>query len=274
LLSIFDHRLGPLHKLAHGELSPSDKLVLDGGMALDAAVLSPLTLPALLNYILCPPSSASPTTLLLCSTRESFLLALSRALQKQDGPDAEGFERLIAPALHNLLTARHVNVVFCASVQTLLAQLTAYGGSGAARKTRTGLDGLEEKETLVLVNPLALHAPTPSFSAQGLSRTFAAAVDNAVRVGAKLRVVECLGMQEHSGYHEEEEEADVAMRDGEESNPEVEADPWEQEVPILNLSARRFGSGSRERSWAGRTVKVNRVAGRWFRFQRLKAEGG
>lgn len=249
-------------------------------MALEATVLYPLTLPALLNHILNAQSSVAPTTLIVCSSRESFLSALSYALKEEDGGDvegAEGFERLMAPALHNLIAARHVNITFCDSVQVLLAQLTAYEGRESAGKARPGLDGLKEKETLVLVNPLALHAGTPSFSAQGLSRMFAAAAETTVRVGAKLRVVECLGMQKDPGYHDEEEGNDILMREGgeeeEASNTEVEENPWEQEVPILNLSARRFGTGSGERSWAGRTVKVNTVAGRWFRFQRLDVDG-
>jgi len=52
------------------------------------------------------------------------------------------------------------------------------------------------------------------------------------------------------------------------SQAEVEEeDPWEQDVAILNVSARKFGSGSNDRAWAGRTIKVKRVAGRWFRFK-------
>jgi hypothetical protein len=59
--------------------------------------------------------------------------------------------------------------------------------------------------------------------------------------------------------------------DHEELSAETQTqDPWEQEVSILNVSARRFGSGSGERAWAGRTVKVKRIAARWFRFHNLE----
>lgn len=236
-------------------------------------VLYPLTLPALLNHILTSQSSTTASTaLIICSDRDTFLQALVHSLQKQDSRHvADDLLQLIAPTLHNLVTARHVNVAFCASVQALLAYLTAYVGfdSGASN------GGKKEKETLVLVNPLSLHAPTPSFSAQGLSRTFAAATEAASRVGAKLVLVECLGMQRRGDYHDEENESEAAMSDGEEdTHVEVDENPWEQEVPILNVSVRRFGSAGGERSWAGRSVKVNRIAGRWFHFQNVRMDDG
>lgn len=228
-------------------------------------VLYQLTLPALLNHILTR-SKPTPTTLIVCSSRESFLHHLSRSLPREGDRDAESLQKLIAPTLRNLAAARHVNVTFCASVQALLAYLSAYKPAHEHGELPAGM-------TLVLLNLLSLHAPTPSFSAQGLSRSFAAAIECALRVDARLVLVEGSSIPRDCGDHEEQ---DVVMEDAEEGGRDgiEELDPWEQEVPILNVSARRYTTGSGERPWAGRTVKVSRIAGRWFRFSRVKSDGG
>lgn len=238
-------------------------------------VLAPLTLPMLLNYILLTQQDQSgpTTTLIICSSREAFLQNLSHSLQNQDKHKADSLQELTIPTLHNLFTARHVRVAFCSSVQTLLVCLTA-GRTGA----KHGIGERQGEQRLVLVNPLSLHAPTSSFSAQGLSRTFAAAVEAAVRVDAKLLMVECVGRwretREEDG-EEEEEQVDAMIRGGDRDRDRddraeaEEEDPWEQEVSILNVSTRKFASGSSDRVWAGRSIKVRRIAGRWFRFDTI-----
>ena len=233
-------------------------------MASLPAVLSPLTLPALLGYILTSQPSISATTLVICSSREGFLQKLSHPIAHQNGGVTGNLEQLAIPTLYNLSTARNIRIAFCASVQSLLAYLTAYG---RARVSHGNVGG-EGEERFVLVNPLSLHAPTSSFSAQGLSRTFAAAVEMALRTGAKLQMVECVDERRDIARDEDGEDVDALMRsedgDGED---QAEEDPWEQDVAILNVSARRFGSGGSDRAWAGRTIKVKRIASRWFRFQ-------
>jgi hypothetical protein len=227
-------------------------------------VLHPLTLPGLLHYILTTQTGTCPTLLIVCSSRDLFLQDLASSLQQDDAEDATNLEELVAPTLHSLLTTRYVKLAFCASVQTLLAYLTCYGRPGSGLVGDAG-----GSQRVVLVNPLALHAPTPFFSAQGLSRTFATVAEVALKNGITLHIVECQGKHEHRDGHYEE---DADIEDGHEetqAEPEVQ-DPWEQEVSILNVSARRFGSGTGERAWAGRTVKAKRVAGRWFRFHKLE----
>jgi hypothetical protein len=242
-------------------------------MASMPTVLAPLPLPALLTYIVNTQSGTASTTLIVCSSRDAFVQSLSRSMhqQLQHGQEAARLEHLTVPTLHNLFTTRHIHMAFCASVQALQAYLATHGRAGTkhASSQRTGED------RLVLVNPLSLHAPTPSFSAQGLSRTFAAAVETAARVGARLQMVECLGAaatrQETARYDADDDEVDALLEGGDRrSQAEVEEDdPWEQHVSILNVSARRFASGSGDRAWAGRTIKVKRIAGRWFRFDEL-----
>jgi hypothetical protein len=173
-------------------------------------------------------------------------------------------EQLIEPTLRNLLMARHVDLTFCASVPALLAYLSAY--SGPAQKSWQRHQA--GTATLVLVNTLSLHEPAPSFSAQGLSRTFAAAVETAIRVGAKLIMAETTDNQLHGATQIDDETLDVPMQDAREEDIDVSntLGPWDQDVPIMNNSTRRFARRSGEQSWAGRTVKVSRVAARWFRF--------
>lgn len=227
-------------------------------------VLHPLTLLGFLRYVLTTQSSTSPTLLVICSSQESFLEYLATSLRQSCGePATDELERLLAPSLHNLFTSRHVRLAFCPSVQALLAYLTAYGHTAAEPIAET-----KSKERVVLVNPLALHAPTPSFSAQGLSRCFATAADAALNTGVQLHIVECEGNYDTSAAPAEE---DVEIDTEHETRREaIIGDPWEQEVSILNVSARRFGSGSSGKAWAGRTVKVKRIASRWFHFDQLE----
>jgi len=224
-------------------------------MSLPPTVLPPLTLPALLDHVLTdpPPSAAAPTTLVICARRDVFL----HDLQRHYAASTTKLQALVTPTLSRLAATQHVQLAFCPSVQSLLAYLTAYGqprvdGASAAAQPRP---------RLFLVNPLALHAPTTSFSAQGLSRTFAAAVEAALVRGAVLAMVECRGPQPMVGDRGAQEDADADPT----PNLDGDADPWGQEVSMLNVSARRYGSGS-ERAWAGRTVTAKRVAATWFHF--------
>lgn len=237
-------------------------------MSVAPAVLFPLTLAGLLHYLLSTQSETVPTKLIVCSSRDTFLEHLSDSLRQHGGADeADRLEALVTPTLFNLFTSRHIRLVFCASVQALLVYLTAYSRPGTRH-----VGNSEGRERLVLVNPLALHASTSAYSAQGLSRTFATAAETASRTGAMLRVVECKGVRRKVDDHDEDTTMEEDAVEGPptiQEDEEEEKDPWDQELSILNVSARRFGSGSRDRAWAGRTVKAKRIAGRWFLFHQL-----
>jgi hypothetical protein len=225
------------------------------GMARDMhahmAVLPPLTLPALLDHVLASQSSSSSTTLLVCCPRDAFVRHLAAHA---------AHARLLAPTLDNLLSTRRVTLAFCPSVQALLAYLAVYDRPGYIH-----VDESDGRERLVLVNPLALHAHTPAFSAQGLSRTFAAAADTATRTGALLQLVECLGQLGVSGQDMGDDVGDDMDIDVGMDTTHGE-DPWEQQVSILNVSAPRFGSAADQAALAGRTVTARAIASRWFRF--------
>lgn len=89
-----------------------------------------------------------------------------------------------------------------------------------------------------------LHRSTAEHSAQGLSRSLAAAVETAKFNGQRLVLAESAAL-----------------------NGEVEYDgignPWKEQVPLLSGSVR---FGGEDRVWAGKTVEVERVVARWCRF--------
>jgi hypothetical protein len=237
-------------------------------MSIPRTVLYPLSLVALFHHILTTQSGTVSTTLIVCSSRDVFLQHLLHSLQHARGENEQGnVQDMVSPSLHNLLATRHIKLAFCTSVQALLAYLTAYGQDQPVPSVEGG-----ERARVVIVNPLALHASTLSFSAQGLSRTFAAATETALKANAILHIVECHSEGRRLDHEAEGEDADMS-NEGNDANDHGTAhgaeDPWDQEVAVLNVSARRFGSNSGERAWAGRTVKAKRIAARWFRFQKL-----
>jgi hypothetical protein len=238
-------------------------------MAISPTVIYPLTLAGLLHYILTTQAGTASTLLIVCSSRDTFLRQLAQSLQEHQGVGEDNYMRdVVSPSLHNLLTARHIKLAFCASVQALLAYLTIHGQTGSVHSDEHGL-----RPRMVLVNPLALHASTLSFSAQGLSRSFAAATETALQLGAVLQVVECPGEGTTAEPPADGEDFEMQIEDRESHNDtNTEQDPWEQELSILNVSARRFGSNSGESGWAGRTVKAKRIAARWFQFHKLDNE--
>jgi hypothetical protein len=236
-------------------------------MSIPPTVLYPLTLVALFHHILATQSGTVSTTLVVCTSRDVFLQHLLHSLEHARSENEQGnVQDIISPSLHNLLTARHIKLAFCTSVQALLAHLTAHGPDRPVSSVEGG-----ERARIVIVNPLALHASTLSFSAQGLSRIFAAATETALKANAILHIVECHG-EGRTFNHQVEGDADMSCEgndEGDHDTTQREEDPWDQEVAVLNVSARRFGSNSNERAWAGRTVKAKRIAARWFQFQKL-----
>ncbi|KAF2451279.1 hypothetical protein P171DRAFT_425798 [Karstenula rhodostoma CBS 690.94] len=244
-------------------------------MGAPPTVIYPFTLPSLLQHILTTQTDTLCTTLIVCSSRDAFLQTLVSAVQHQEGQEQtrDKLLQLATPTLHHLFTARHVKVTFCASVQTLLAYLASLKFSAAPNAGKVARSEREANTSarIVLANPLSLHATAPSFSAQGLSRTFAAAVETSLRVDAQLVLAESQGawMQPillHESENAENDHDESGEGGGRESSV---LDPWEQHVSILNVSAKKFGSGTNDRAWAGRTVKVKRIAARWFRFHKL-----
>ncbi len=93
----------------------------------------------------------------------------------------------------------------------------------------------------------SLHRSTAEHSAQGLSRSLATAVETAKLNGQRLVLAESRRLSEDVEYE----------------GPGSERDPWKEQVPLLSGSVR---FGGEDRVWAGKTVEVRRVVGRWCRF--------
>lgn len=166
---------------------------------------------------------------------------------------------LAIPTIYQIFTSRTVNVTFCETLAQLQAQLAVYG----IRRTEHGHDSGNHEgrdvPTLALLNALHLHRGTASFSAQGLSRTLASAVEAAHRSRQKLMLVE------YPSHVPVTTDEDMDAEDGDEEMldtiEEQKKDIWEEQLAILNVTTKSFGAG--ERGWVGRTVKVRRVVERW-----------
>lgn len=195
----------------------------------------------------------TPSTLVVCSTKAAFLEALQTEPENsQDGQTAINPRRLWqTPTLRLLSTSRTLKLAFCPDITHLRAYLATYSITVAKRAAEQD-DALRlhsAQPILAILNPIELHRPTSAFSAQGLNRTFAVAVEAAHQTGSKLVMAEVAKME----ATELEEQLQTARQD-----PFF---PWNEQVPILNVTTKRLGELS-----VGRTVKIRSVAERWCTF--------
>ncbi|KAL5002061.1 hypothetical protein BDV10DRAFT_130039 [Aspergillus recurvatus] len=176
--------------------------------------------------------------LIVCAARETFLEQLLAAVHLHS--TAPGNHELLAKRLGLLSMSRKVKTVFCPTLEHLRAYLsTGVDGQLLATDRRE-----ESRPFLAILNPLALHRSTREFSGQGLSRTFASAVEVSSRTNMDLFLCEC--------------------RDAlDPNNTDTGEALWYTEVPLLSNS---LCSGSEGNYWTGRMVPVKRVVQRWFRF--------
>ncbi|KAM3424361.1 hypothetical protein BST61_g11101 [Cercospora zeina] len=194
---------------------------------------------------------APPSTLIVCCSKEDFLMTFKEppatSSRSMDGLD----DWLQIPTLRLLSTSRTLKVAFCTDITHLRAYLAVYGVNVAkrARETDTALRRKDAQPILAILNPLELHRPTSAFSAQGLNRTFSNAVEAAHSTNSKLILAERQSQPEHIG----DSHANIQQ-----------ASPWDEELPILNVTTKRLGDLS-----VGRTVKAQTVAQRWFKLTDL-----
>jgi hypothetical protein len=242
-------------------------------------ILHPIELATVMQHVL--HRIAPPVHLISCSSQEEFLRQLLASIKHEnelvvrEAEEAglppkkiQGLARrkhdLLIPTLRQLANAESVKVTFCETVTQLLAYLSVY------QLPNEVSDEQETRPTIALLNPVSLHRNGSSFSAQGLSRTFASAVEAAARVNARLLVAECsLRAAPFSDVLAEPRSDDLMYESAFENEQGVSStrgDPWEEQVSILNITTKSFGAG--ERGWVGRTVKIRSVAERWFVFKR------
>ena len=210
-----------------------------------------------LDYVL--QADAPASTLIVCATRGAFLRQLllsvtSSTLEhdaEHEGDDqtSNSTQLLLIPTIRLLALSRNVKIAFCPEISHLRALLSVFTAPPAAPEgVSSRVDTFQP--LLAILDMVSLHHGTLDFSAQGLSRTFAMAVEASARERFGLVICECKDMYDQQ-------------------NPHRGRRLWITQVPMLSGSVRLGGDGS---GWAGRTITVKEVARRWFTFK--KGEGG
>jgi len=238
----------------------------------------------LAKFIQCVLNNDSQSaTLVVCASKERFteqllaacveteLTTIDEAQQPSDGDTAETdpaapetHDLLKPPSLLQLAKSRKIKLVFCHD----LTHLRAYLATLAIPKPRLESLGsaahVEESNRqpslFAILNPIDIHRFTTSFSAQGLNRTFALAVEAAHATRKHLVMVqfpECRHREAEQAFEGFELESDAVPATS-------SANPWDEKVSILNVTTKSFGAGGR--GWVGRTVTIRRIAERWCVF--------
>ena len=216
-----------------------------------------------ITYIL--DKHTSPSIIVICATKEDFVENLLDHFNQSSagsfqGPDMTGSEHpLLIPTLHLLSKSCTIQLAYTPTLQHLRAYLATY----TPKRTTSNEHPVHDRPgtyepILALLNPLALHRSTSEFSAQGLSRTFAIAVEAAARANMQLLVTECKSVPE-----------DDPMQSNENEVSQTDTDPWAERVSLLSDSIRSAGD---DRIWAGRTVEVGKIISRWCRFMTVTSD--
>jgi hypothetical protein len=180
--------------------------------------------------------TGADTQLIVCGTRTEFLVQLAAAIRSQHAdPTATSRHDLLTQTIGLLANSSRIQLTFCSSLESLRAYLAAL---------RPTAGDQPDRQQLAILDMVALHRTTTEFSAQGLSRTFAAAVETASRAGLALMLCECTNSVNPSSD-------DWGGR------------LWDTRVPLLNGSVRIRGEDG---NWGGRGVSIKQVAQRWFTF--------
>lgn len=204
----------------------------------------------LIQYVL--EQHASPSTLIVCSSKADFFDALRPAdidesvdqacpedEEPMAGVSAASQVKHFAPTLRLLSTSRSVKLAFCPDITHLRAYLACVPSNSSSGPTSQHESDEAPRKPgavpmLAIFNPIELHRPTSAFSAQGLNRTLSIAVEAAHRSGRKLILAESV------------------------------FEAWNEELSILNVTNKRLGELA-----VGRTVTAKAVAERWCSFQTL-----
>ncbi|KAL4784980.1 hypothetical protein BJX76DRAFT_197079 [Aspergillus varians] len=192
-----------------------------------------------LQYIL--DQDRSSTILIVCAARDSFIAQMRATMHLQSAASAS-HHRLLTKTLGQLSSSRNIRTVFCPTLE----HLRAYLSTGVEGRLPVTEDRQRSLPLLAILNPLSLHLSTREFSAQGLSRTFANAVEVSSKTHMDVVLCEC------------RETLDP-------TNTDLGEALWSVDVPLIN-SSRGVGT---EGDLTGQAVPVKQVAQRWFQFTDL-----
>lgn len=192
--------------------------------------------------------TGSETRLIVCGTKTEFLIQLSWAIRARHADtDASPCHDLLTKTIGLLANSSKIQLAFCPSLESLRAYLAVLRPDDA-KIHGTETESRRNRPILVILDMVALHVTTTEFSAQGLSRTFAASVESASWAKMDLILCECTNAVDSSS-------ADWGGK------------LWDTQVPLLNGSVRIRGE---EGNWGGRGVSIKQVAQRWFQFDEAR----
>ena len=255
-------------------------------------VYSPMPLADYITHIL--DFHTTPTFLVVCSEKQVFLENLEQSIESlqssQEGNKPLSTHPIRIPTSRILIRSETIKLAFCPSVEVLRAYLSTVThkslpplGDSMMEVWSTSTTGRRplEPPTLALLNPLKLHRSSMLFSAQGISETFAAAVDAAARSRMRLAIVETndrsqsvavtmghrdeLTTQSKTGTssHENSAQEQTAQDQGREC---ISGNAWDEQVPILNSTTKIFGQGN-DRAVIRGAVRLSDIAKRWCCFK-------
>lgn len=224
--------------------------------------LPPILCTDFINYIL--KYHESPTTLIICSTREVFLQDLLASIRhthpqepstSQDRDASDPIHPLLIPRIHLIAKSQSVHLSFVPTVPHLRAFLATYEPSSVSEgpSSTTSISG-SYSSLLAIWGFAHLHRSTAEHSAQGLSRSLASAVEAASVGQQRLLLAEPRTLD-----HEDDVGSPNAPSGGLD-------DLWKEQVPLLSGSVR---FGGEERVWAGKTIEFGSIIAKWCKFMRL-----
>ncbi|KAL1588052.1 hypothetical protein WHR41_03224 [Cladosporium halotolerans] len=247
-------------------------------MAIRPQILTDIHLSDFVSHLL---KTDTQSILIFCGSKEMFLEQLltvgnETTTNDSDDPTSDTDEAALRantalnellrpPTLHQLASSRSVKLAVCPDVAHLRAYLAmiALAQAKEAEIDTTKVHCQNRDSILAILNPLDLHRSTSSFSAQGINRTFASAVEAAHATERRLLMAEC-----PPNTPREPDQLDMGFEVEHENDVRLPDNPWDQEVSILNVTTKSFGAGGR--GWVGRTVTIRRIAERWFEFSQCR----
>lgn len=278
---------------------------------MDAVVYHPVKLADFIQYLLY--CHDTPILLVVCMSAKEFATQLQSSIDAYVNEDAaqahlqpsesrgdtdavappsdpaqRGAHPLVEQTLRMLSRSMSIQVAFCPSVQVLHAYLSTLSSKQDIESKGVSGSKNARRSILALLNPISLHSRTGSYSAQGLSKLLAAAIEAALRCRRRLVVIETTDQPRIEQAQDENEDSAMDVDDGmpnrvgasrnieQEDNGEdtapglVKASLWEEKIPILNATTKTYGVGS-DRGWLGRTVRLCDVFEKYCHFQELPA---
>ncbi|MCJ1312241.1 hypothetical protein MMC25_005915 [Agyrium rufum] len=202
-----------------------------------------------------------PTILVVCLSTDQFLNILvdnvndSASSTVDVAPNGNRIEShpLLIPTIRLISQAKCIETVYVTSLAQLKAYLTDLGAGNSIQKFPLVPDQAQvRKPKLTIINLLDLHRSSGEWTAQGISRTTALAIEATSAQDMQLTLAEI----ERAEEGEQTRPAD----------PNI-SNPWNDQVPLLNTSLRL---GGEEQGWAGRTIEIGKVIGRWCSFNDLR----